>query len=268
MITGSSPFEAIAADYDATFTQTRLGGWLRDLVREQLRTIFRAGEQVLELGCGTGEDAVWLAQRGIQVTATDAAPAMIEVARRKVDTAGLAGRVELARLDLNDAPAWAPGRTFDGVLSNFGALNCLADRHPIARALAGWLRPGGRAALVVMGPFCPWEITWHLFHGQVRNAVRRFRSGVPAHIGAGVRLPVWYPSPCRIRSEFTPFFRHTATVGIGVLLPPTYLGHLIERRPGLFYRLAVWERRWHTHFPWNWLNDHYLIVFERRRNEP
>jgi ubiquinone/menaquinone biosynthesis C-methylase UbiE len=261
---GSSPFDAIAPAYDAEFTATLLGTWLRGAVREQLAALFAPGDHVIELGCGTGDDAVWLARRGVRVTATDASEAMLDVARRKAIAAGVASRIELCRVDLRDANFWVPARAFDGVLSNFGALNCLPDRRPVAGMLAQCVRPGGRVVVVVMGPVCPWEIAWHLFHGQGKTALRRFHDGVPAHAGGGAHLPVWYPSPRTVRREFAPSFQHVTTLGIGVLLPPTYLHHLVDRRPALFARLAAWERRRRARLPWTWLNDHYLLVLERR----
>ena len=49
---------------------------LRGRVWQTLERTFTPGQHILELACGTGEDALWLAQRGIQVTATDgSAPA-------------------------------------------------------------------------------------------------------------------------------------------------------------------------------------------------
>lgn len=260
----SHPFDAAAADYDATFTSTRLGRWLREGVWERLETLFRPGDCVLELGCGTGTDAVWLAQHGVRVVATDAAPAMLEIARRKAAAAGVASQIEFRQLDLTELHGWTPGRTFDGLLSNFGALNCLSGWGSVAETVAGWLRPGARAALVVMGPFCPWEVAWHLLHGDVRTALRRFRGGGEAHVGAGETMRVWYPSPRRLHSRFAPFFRRVETVGIGTLLPPTYLRHLVERWPALFERMTTWERRYRTTFPWTWLNDHYLMVLVKR----
>jgi len=111
-------------------------------------------------------------------------------------------------------------------------------------------------------------MAWHVLHGQVRTACRRLGSGVPGHAGGGSHLAVWYPSPRTLRREFAPFFRPVATAGVGALLPPTYLGHLVERRPALFQGLAGWERRWRHHFPWTWLNDHYMLALERRGGVP
>lgn len=260
------PFDVIASEYDTAFTHTRLGRWLRGAVRKWLAA-FQAGDRVLDLGCGTGEDAIWLAQRGVHVTAIDAAPAMLEIAQRKAEAAGVAERLSFLCLDLAEISKWMPENrkveNFDGAFSNFGALNCLPDRRPIAQALARWVRPGGRLVLVVMGPLCPWEVLWHLGHGDVRTALRRFRSGVQARVGDGATVRVWYPSPRRLRSEFAPHFRHLETLGIGAFLPPTYLSHLVERWPLLFERVAVLDRRLGCVFPWTWLNDHYLMVFER-----
>ena len=260
-------FDTVAEGYDETFTHTRLGRWLRGAVWAELAPLVRPGDTVLELGCGTGEDAVWLARRGARVVATDAAPAMLEVARQKAVVAGVTGRVAFAQFDASRGegtflPRWE--EKFDLVFANFGVLNCLPERRPLAEALALWVRPGGKAVFVVMGPLCPWEIAWHLAHGQMRAAFRRWRGGVEAHVGKGATVRVWYPTPWRLRREFRPHFRHLKSAGIGVLLPPSYLGHLVDRWPRAFERLTEWEKALGA--AGAWLGDHYLIAFERVRD--
>lgn len=230
----------------------------------QLAAAFRPGDHVLELGCGTGEDALWLARRGVRVTASDVSQAMLAVAQRKAAAAGLTHLIDFAAIDLA-APALSIGNCqLAGAFSNFGALNCLPDRRPLAQALAHWLRPGSRVVLVVMGPACPWEIGWHLLHGQPRTALRRFRDGAEAHIGDGATVRVWYPSPRTLAAEFAPYFAVRDLLGIGALLPPSYLSHLVERWPAAFGALAQAEQRLARTWPWTWLNDHYLLMLERR----
>jgi SAM-dependent methyltransferase len=129
-------FDAAAESYDEAFTHTRLGRWLRDAVWARVGPLFRPGQRVLELGCGTGEDALWLARQGVQVVATDVSAAMMAIARAKAARAGLSDYVTFARLDLA-APQAADAvhvwdTLYDGVLSNFGALNCLSDRAELA----------------------------------------------------------------------------------------------------------------------------------------
>ncbi len=260
------PFDAVAADYDARFTDRPLGRRLRTVVWECLERSFRPGDRVIDLGCGTGEDAIWLARRGVAVTAVDTSSAMLEVARRKAEAAGVADRIEFVQMDLDGIgasshPSGVP--VWDGALADFGVLNCIADRRGLAAVLARWVRPGGHAVLVPMGPLCLWEIGWHLLHGRVRTAFRRLRSGAWAPLGDGSTVRVWYPSPRRLRSEFAPYFRPVHTVGLGVLLPPTDLSRWVERRPRRLERLERWERRLRRLPLTAWLGDHYLMVFVR-----
>lgn len=296
------PFDAVASGYDAAFTEMRLGRWLRGMVWAQLGRAFQPGARVLELGCGTGEDAVWLAGRGVQVMATDASSTMLDVARRKAELSGVQHHLEFAQLDLNaigtgepagEIPmfgsrmdlvgagalpvrddAFVGGRAgvnpaptnvplYDGAFSNFGPLNCLADRRALAAALAERVRTGGQLVFVVMGPLCPWESAWYLLHAHPRTAIRRFRKGVSSVVGGQV-LRVWYPSPRTLRAEFEPYFREAQTLGIGTLLPPSDLGHLVEKEPELFERLHSIDQRMQARFPWTSLNDHYLMCLERR----
>lgn len=264
------PFDVAAASYDAEFTSTQLARWLRESVQSHLATAFGHGDHVLELGCGTGEDAIWLAHRGVRVTATDVSQSMLDVAQHKAAAAGLSNLINFAAIDLASlSAAHSPLSTlhpppFTGAFSNFGPLNCLADRREVATVLGRWVRPGGKVLLVLMGPLCPWEIGWHLVHGQPRPAFRRFRRGVEAHVGDGAMIRVWYPSPRTLAAEFEPYFEVCELVGIGSLLPPSYLSHLVDRRPGLFERLVTADRRIGASWPWTWLNDHYLMVLQRR----
>ncbi|GAB4515925.1 MAG: class I SAM-dependent methyltransferase [Anaerolineae bacterium] len=276
-------FDVAAPTYDRDFTQRRLALWLRAMVRAHVPV--QAGERVLELGCGTGEDAVWLAGQGALVTATDASEVMLACTREKTQHAGLSARVQVRHLDMNaleedtDADARYGVATnhvsndthpvderFDGVFSNFGAVNCAADLPGLARFLAAQVRPGGWVVLVIMGRWCPWEIGWHLLHGKPGAAFRRARAGqagIPAHVGEGQTVRVWYPTPRDVRRAFAPHFVYQRTVGMGTLLPPSYLDHVAERWPGTFEVLAGWDARFGAFFPMTAWNDHYLIAFSR-----
>lgn len=302
----STAFDAMAHEYDSIFTSTTVGRWLREMVWARLELHFQPEMRVLELACGTGEDAIWLARRGVHVVATDASPGMLAVAQEKADQAGVADWIEFQTLDLAhlgthpdikcpdyQAALGEPGLSpidgallgspaisspggpeasatnevagaFDGAFSNFGGLNCIGDSRPVARFLARIIRPGGRVVLVVMGPWCPWEIAWHVAHGQIRTAFRRLQPGGVDAVVGGRRVHAWYPSPARLRREFAPWFRHLGTYSVGALLPPPYLGHLVDRWPGAFARIREVERRVAGWWPFNVWSDHYMIEFERK----
>jgi len=253
------PFDDLAAGYDDVFSHSAIGSLLRRPLQRRLRAAFAAGDRVLELGCGTGEDAVNLARHGVRVLATDASPAMVAAARRKVEDAGLRDLVEVRRLALEELTRLGEP-PFDGAFSSFGGFNCVRDPRGPARDLAALLRPGARLLLCVMGPLVPWEWGWFLLRGKPGKAFRRLRPGGAAWRGLVIR----YPSIGAMKRAFDPEFRVRRTAALGVLLPPSYAGSWAARHPRLLSRLDRWERRWETLPPLPWLADHYLLELERR----
>ena len=80
-------FDSSAADYDR-HEANPIRRWVRSFMRERLGTLFQSGDTVLELNCGTGDDALFLAHRGVRVRAVDASAAMIELLHGKVEREG------------------------------------------------------------------------------------------------------------------------------------------------------------------------------------
>jgi len=94
----------------------------------------------VDLACGTGRHARWLAARGWDVTGVDSSPGGLEVAALAADGRGVAAR---CRWEVADARTWEPPAPVGLVVVAFVALPRLVERT------AGWLGPGGR--LVVVG---------------------------------------------------------------------------------------------------------------------
>lgn len=252
-------FDALAPTYDRDFTTSPIAQTLRARVHTRLNQHFAAGARVLELGCGTGEDALHLAQRGVRVTATDASPAMLDAARAKTAHTPL---VNVEALDLIKLPS--DYAKFDGVFANFGVLNCIAnersraDWQPLAAWLAERLPPRGVAAFAIMSPLCLWEIGWHGAHGNFRTAFRRQRRGTT--FGA---LPIHYPSIRRLTNEFAPYFRRVHIEPLGLFLPPSDVYGVVERRPRLLRALTALDQRTAQVSQLALFADHYWIEFER-----
>jgi 2-polyprenyl-3-methyl-5-hydroxy-6-metoxy-1,4-benzoquinol methylase len=74
--------------------------------------------RVVDIGCGDGRDAVWLAEQGHDVLALDPAESMVEAAHEAVATAGVGERVEVLTGDAGTAREHAGEEGFDLVLSH------------------------------------------------------------------------------------------------------------------------------------------------------
>jgi ubiquinone/menaquinone biosynthesis C-methylase UbiE len=230
----AAPFDAVAARYDETFTSSKIGQAQRASVWNELAKTFRSGDRVLEIGCGTGIDACFLAERGVRVMACDSSSQMIAVATRRIRENGQQKLVQPLLLRAEDIATLPTDELFDGTFSNFGALNCLEDLRRLARDLAKLLRPGATALLCWMGPCCLWEMIWYLAQRNVDKAFRRLnRGGVTARIADGAFVRVYYPPVRLLANAFAPEFRLKSFKGIGVSVPPSYLEHWAQRHPRL-----------------------------------
>ena len=257
-MTGSTPFDLLATEYDGQFTHSTLGTAMRRAVWRRMDARFSAGQRVLELACGTGEDAVYLGRRGVRVVATDASAAMVDAARRKVASARLEEKVEVRQLFIEELDR-LDGPRFDGALSNFGGLNCLTDLAAVSRALAAQLESGAVALLCVMGPVVPWEWLWFLVRGEPGRAFRRLRPGGVPWRGLHIR----YPSIADARRAFAPAFRLLRVGAVGALLPPSYAERWAADHPRLIAGLERCERWLEAVPPLPWIADHYLLELER-----
>lgn len=267
----SRPFDRSAERYDDVFTHSRTGRLQRQRVWGVVDRVLPKAGRFIDLGCGTGEDALWLVRRGArEVVGLDASPAMLTVARDKAIAAGAGActafhAVDLARLSTERPPLDGP---FDGALADFGVLNCLENRRPLAEQVARWLVAGAPFAVVVMGPWCAWEVAWHLLRLQPRAAFRRWRQGDEVVVEGGNRIRVWYPTATRLRHELHPWFELIDATGIGVFLPPPYLEGIFRGRSRWLTALDALEARLGHRRPWWWMADHLLLVFRRTDEAP
>lgn len=294
------PFDAVACDYDAAFTNTAVGRLLRERVWQIFGDLviceFRDSSvsppnhqitkspihQALELNCGTGEDAIWLARQGCQVLATDISPEMIEAARMKATVQLSESSIRFQVCNFAEIGRFS-GQQFDLVFSNFGGLNCASpeELRQLAFDLQKLIAPGGLFVAVVMSRFCWQETLYFLLKGKPREAFRRLsRKSVSARLDEKMTVPTWYYSP----SEFQRLFcttdlqirrpsrsarricKSVVQKPVGFWLPPSYLNPFFEKRPRLLRVLNFLEKNctpaWFAPAA-----DHFLICLEKMADE-
>jgi len=256
-------FDAIAPGFDSRFGEWASVAAQRRAVRRALIRTFPPAGRILELGGGTGEDAVFLAQHGLHVHLTDASPSMVQLAKVKLAPYGASAEIVAGE----DLEAFAVEHIssgdvlFDGAFSNFAPLNCIVDLGPVARGLAQLLKPGATAMLVFFGTSCPGEICVELLRGRPQNAKRRFkRNEVPAKL-AKREFHVVYHRRKAIASAFAPWFVLERTVGVGVAVPPSAAEPWISRHPHVIAGMEALDRLLAR--PLAMLGDHVLYQFRR-----
>ncbi len=253
-------FSAVARHYDASFTDTAVGRLQRERVWHWLAENLLGTPAVLELNCGTGADALWMARRGWQVLATDIAAEMVAVTEEKLQQAGQQKLVTTRVCSFSEVNHLSEG-PFDLIFSNFGGLNCAPPQtlDTVWKNLLDKLNPGGQLVLVVMGRFCAWETLYFLLKINPTQAFRRLRhEAVVARLDQNTSVDTWYYSPGEISAGLPADYILSKAQPIGFWLPPSYLDPFFAKMPRLL-RVLHWLEK---HAVASWMaraSDHYLL---------
>jgi SAM-dependent methyltransferase len=130
---------AQAAEWDATYSERGGPKWSgRPNGRLVAEVVDLAPGRALEIGCGEGADAIWLAQRGWRVTAVDISDVALCRAREAAELVGAV--VEWVCGDALQTPF--PARSFDLVSMQYPAVPKAAGEVAV-RTLLDTVRPGG-----------------------------------------------------------------------------------------------------------------------------
>jgi SAM-dependent methyltransferase len=256
-------FDSVAADYDGPRGNNALVQDMREEMWRWLDTTFAPSSRLIDLGCGTGLDAVRMARLGHSVTATDWSPRMIARTADRARGESVADRVSALAIGAHELERLEGSAEFDGAYSNLGALNCIPDLAPLAAACARLLKPQGALLFTVIGRLCPWEIAHYARRARwSRLAVRFARGIVPVGMN-GHTIWTRYYTP---REFYRPFERDLQLEhyrGLCLFAPPPYLAGVREAR-SMYQRLWRIDRRAAGWPVLRSMGDHFLILLRKR----
>ncbi len=258
-----SAFDTVAAEYDLREAANPVMQLMRKQSLEILEGTFPQGASLLDVGCGTGTEAIWLTQRGRTVLGVDPSPQMLDVLSTRAEAVNL--QIPTRLLSAGDLITLADEGgedSFDGAYSSFGPLNVEPELGPSLAGLSRLVRPGGRIVLSVMNRWCIAEMVSMTVGGRGNRALRRVRSRVFVTVGARA-AEVNYPSWRELNSALRPGFRVVSLRALPLLLLP-YAWPALASHPRLFNALRTLDGILAPRRPFAWLGDHLLVVAERR----
>jgi ubiquinone/menaquinone biosynthesis C-methylase UbiE len=236
---------------------------MRSLVHGVYLKYIPKGSSILELNAGTGVDAVFLAEQGYKVYATDISDVMINEIQAKVKEQKAKTSLKTETLSFDEISAIIEN-DFDAVVSNFGGLNCINDFSKLSGDIAAKLKPNGLFIAVVMNKICPWEMFFYIVTLKFGEAFRRFRkNGIMAELN-GEKVLTYYFTPGEFTAAFSRNFTKVKLYSLGLKTPPPYL-------LGIYNRLKPLVKFWmkldeiFMGLPiLNQMGDHFIIVMKKK----
>lgn len=253
-------FDRLADQYDALCAGDIMT-MMRRRTHERMARRFPPGSRILEIGCGTGLDTGFLASMGAHVVAADPSARMLDRTRARLRATN--NMAHLIRCGAEELDQHLGPATFEGIVSNFGALNCVEDLGQVASLARDRLVPGGWVMLGLLTRTCAWEIARGLLRGRPREAFRRL--GVRPMIDLdGIEVPAYYHRVGDVLAVFGASFVVGRAEGLGVFVPPSRCEDRWRRLPSAVRRAACrTEASLGPWFPFNRLGDYVFLELHR-----
>ena len=236
---------------------------VRNEIYKHVLRFIRPTDKILEINAGTGTDAVFFAQNGYRIHATDVAAGMVEVIKEKAKAKGLEEKLTTQQLSFTELSP-AVEKPYAYCFSNIGGLNCIPDLTQFTEQLPLALPPGGVVTIVIMPRLCPWE--WlELFRGRAKVAFRRLQKGGAVVSPKGIPYHIYYFSPSNVIKAFAPKFRLLKLQSLSLFAPPMDRKQFPKRHPQLYKFFVALDNLFTHRFPFNRLGDFLIFSF---RYEP
>lgn len=264
-MSGSSSFDYLAQNYDSDFTFSKIGVLQRKNVWKWVSKIIANKKEIniLEINCGTGEDALWLASRGHVVTGTDISKQMILVAQQKAQQKKV--NIKFFACSFADLENNFKTQKFDLIFSNFGGLNCAneAELSKLNTDFHHLLKPNGLFILVLLGKKCFLEKLYFFLRLDFKKMNRR-KQEVSAYLSPNNYVTTWYYTHQEITKIFSSF-QSKLRKPIGLFIPPSYLEPLIKKAKPILPIIKCFETLFSGIGLLANYGDHILIVLEKKK---
>jgi len=260
----SDAFDSASEEYDFTISHNYINTWIRKRSISELLSMVKPEDTLIEIGCGTGAEAIEVSKYVSRIIATDISERMLEILRRKIQAKNLGDKITLLQTraaDIRKASEVIERGRVEGAYSFNGALNCEPDLDQFVDGLSRVLAPGGYFVCSVRNSFCLGEALSHAAVLQFDRMTPRKKQPVMVSVG-GMDIPAFYYPPAAFAKFFAAKFTLRKIIGLPALLPPAYLSDYYVKFKNVASVLEKFELVLGDHFPFNHLGDQTLFIFQ------
>jgi ubiquinone/menaquinone biosynthesis C-methylase UbiE len=260
----AAAFTLQSKNFDELYSTNKIVHYKRQRVRDHLQQYISPGNFILELNSGTGQDAIWLAQQGCTIHATDISTGMQEVLQQKIKNEGLDNFISYELCSFTALKNLQQKGPYDVIFSNFAGLNCTNELNKVLASFSSLLKPNGIITLVLLPKFCLWEFLL-IFKGKFKTAIRRFfsRKGRKARVEETF-FKCWYYNPSYITHFLKDEYTLLSVEGLCTFVPPSYIENFAEKYPKAYSFLEAQEHKWKSKWPWKYIGDYYIISLQKK----
>lgn len=250
--------------FDDIYAGNTIVHYKRDRVRSHFMRYANLHGNILELNSGTGQDAIFFANQGFTVHATDVSAGMQEQLKHKTQLLIKGGSITTELCSFTQLHLLEKQGPYDVIFSNFGGLNCTEELDKVLQSFSSLLKPGGTITLVIISKFCLWELLL-LFKGKFKTATRRLFAGKGrnAHI-EGQYFKCWYYSPSYVVRHLQKDFDLLTVEGLCTIVPPSYIEGFAEKHPAMYNQLKKLENHLKSVAPFKYWGDYFIISLKKK----
>jgi len=258
-------FDSASEEYDYTISHNYINSWIRKRSVDELHKITKESDVLLEIGCGTGSEAIQISRHVTGIVATDISEKMLDLLKRKVKAKRLDHKILATKArasEISAVKSLLPEGKVRVAYSFNGALNCEPDIHRAPDQLSRVIQDGGYFLCSIRNTLCLAESLSHSLVLQFDQVAKRKDQPIMVSVG-GMDIPSYYYSPSRFTNIFSGHFKVRKIIGLPALLPPAYLSNYYLRIGKATSILEKLENVLGGHFPFNRLGDQTLFVFQK-----